>query len=186
MNKHRIKCASRIILHLLVLTPLSLFAQINCDALPNTVSPQENPFINQQHIFCGEWHRDRPKGFHSRPDGKNPTSIAWLSIQSKPNKAGIYTVRWSHVRNPKKEKFSSMFPDQCTKQQVLNSIRYAARHTVRCPSNSPNWLQCGQNKPSITTEKENPQFCNYNNNLFTIGVAFDDNNKVNTAFPIFE
>ena len=86
----------------------------------------------------------------------------------------------------KKEKFSSMFPDQCTTQQVLNSIHYAIKHTIPCPSNSPNWLQCGQNKPSITSEKENPQFCSHNNILFTIGLAFDHNGKINTAFPIFE
>ena len=186
MSKHRIKYALRIILHLLTLTPLSLFAQIACDALPHSISLENGPVINQQHIFCGEWHRDRPKGFHSRPDGKNPASIAQLSIQSKPNKAGVYTIRWSHIRNIKKEKFSSMFPDQRTTQQVINSIHYAIKHTIPCPSNSPNWLQCGQNKPSITSEKENPQFCSHNNILFTIGLAFDHNGRINTAFPIFE
>lgn len=186
MNQHRIKYALIVILHSLLLAPLSLFAQIDCDALPRMVSLQSNVKVNQQHIFCGEWDRDRPKGLHSRPDGENPLSVARLSIRSKANKSGIYTIRWAHVRNPGREKFSSMFPDQCTKQQVLNSIYHASMNRVQCPENSPDWLQCGKNKPSAVSEKDNLSYCSYNDTFFTMGLALDRKGKINTAFPIFE
>lgn len=186
MNQHKIKYALIVILHSLVLAPLSLFAQVDCDTLPHMVSLQNNVKINQQHIFCGEWDRDRPKGFHSRPNGKNPLVVAQLSIRSKANKSGIYTVRWTHIRNPTREKFSSMFPDQCSQQQVLNSIQYASSNTMQCPENSPNWLQCGKNKPSNTSDKDSLQYCSHNDTFFTMGLALDRKGRINTAFPIFE
>lgn len=186
MDKHTIKYALIVILHLLALAPLTLFAQIDCETLPRIAFLPDDLKINQQHIFCGEWDRDRPKGFHAQPNGKNPSSVARLFIQSKPNKAGVYTIRWKHSRNPSREKFSSMFPDQCSQQQVLNSILYASRHEIPCPSNSPGWLQCGRNRPSAVSQKDDLPYCSDNDTFFTIGLAFDRKGIINTAFPFFE
>src|SRR4030066_1873002 len=120
MNHLRIKHLLMIVLCPLMLMPLAVFAQIDCDTLPHWVTVNNGLQVNQRHIFCGEWSQNRPKGFHSRPRGINPPTIAQLTTQSKPNAAGIYTSRWSYRNHPDKNKFSSMFPDNCTATQVLN------------------------------------------------------------------
>jgi len=166
--------------------PLAVFAQIDCNTLPHWVTVNNGLQVNQRHIFCGEWNQNRPKGFHSRPGGINPSTIAQLTIQSKPNAAGIYTSRWSYRNHPDKNKFSSMFPDNCTATQVLNSISHATANSgAKCPSGSPDWTQCGQNKPE-SDQEENPQYCSKDGKFFTIGFAPAKEGKINTAFPIFE
>uniref|UniRef100_A0ACD5H622 EndoU domain-containing protein n=1 Tax=Desertifilum tharense IPPAS B-1220 TaxID=1781255 RepID=A0ACD5H622_9CYAN len=53
-----------------------------------------------------------------------------------PNAQGIYGVQWRH-RDGSASKFSTFFPDRCSKQQVLNSIAYAATHPIACPATAP-------------------------------------------------
>lgn len=186
MSHLKIKHLLRIILFQLMLMPLSVSAQMDCNTMPHWVTLSNGLQINQKHIFCGEWNQNRSKGFHSRPGGINPSIIAQLTIQSKPNAAGIYTSRWSYKNHPDKNKFSSMFPDHCTITQVLNSISHATANSgTKCPSGSPDWIQCGQNKPDID-KGGSLQYCSKDGKFFTIGFAPPENSKINTAFPIFE
>lgn len=185
----RIKYRLLIIPCLIMLLPLSAFAQVDCSRLPHWVTLNNGLQLNQKHIFCGEWNQNRPKGFHSRPDGINPSAIAHLTIQSKPNAAGIYTARWSYKKQPDKNKFSSMFPDNCTIPQILNSISYAsaaANPETQCPSGSPGWIQCGRNKPDEVDREENSAYCSKNGQNFSIGFTPPKQGKINTAFPFFE
>ncbi len=145
-----------------------------------------NPPVNQQHVFCGEWNqrKNRPVGFHSRPGGKNPATVGQLKITQRPNAKGLYGVRWSYDGRPDRHKFSSMFPDTCSRDQVLKSIVYAARHPESCPPDAPQWMRCGSNKPQDSRE----DYCEaMDGTYFTIGFAtLRNGNKINTAFPIVE
>ena len=91
-----------------------------------------NPPINQQHVFCGQWNnrKKRPAGFHSRPTGKDPATIGALKITQQPNVQGLYGLRWSYAGHPDREKFSSMFPDTCNRDQVLKSVVYSDGHSA--------------------------------------------------------
>lgn len=162
-------------------------AQIDCATLPHWVKLDNGLQLNQQHVFCGEWTHNRPKGFHARPQGMNPTSVAQFTVQSQPNAAGIYTGRWSHQKDPGKNKFSSMFPDHCSTEQILHSISYAttSANNAQCPAGSPDWTQCGLNKPA-TGDNQEQRYCSQDGKFFTIGFAPAKQGKINTAFPIFE
>jgi len=145
-----------------------------------------DPPVNQQHVFCGEWNKrkNRPAGFHSRPAGANPATVGTLKITQKPDAKGLYGVRWSYAGHPDREKFSSMFPDTCSRSQVLKSIVYAANHHKPCPAGAPRWARCGPSKPTGGSQG----YCEASNNwIFTIAFAkLRNSNKINTAFPIVE
>jgi hypothetical protein len=171
---------------LLVLTFFSgpVAAEMDCSRIPHwsaTIPP-----VNQQHVFCGEWNhrKKRPAGFHSRPAAENPLTVGSLAVTQRPNAKGIYGVRWSYAGHPDREKFSTMFPDTCSREQVLRSIVYAARHSTPCPQGAPRWAKCGPNKPL----REGGDYCEASDrSLFTIGFAtLKDSDRVNTAFPIAE
>ncbi len=163
--------------------PLFAWAQADCESQPHWVKLDNGLQLNQRHVFCGEWNQNRPKGFHARPGGINPAAVARFDIQSKPNAAGVYTGRWSYKKHPDKNKFSSMFPDNCTAAQVINSIGHAvAQPGAQCPPGSPDWVRCGYNKP----DGEASQYCSSGGMRFVIGFAPPKDGKVNTAFPIFE
>ncbi|MCP5242785.1 EndoU domain-containing protein [Nitrosomonas sp.] len=187
---HRYQSAGGIaaIVLLWLLAAFPARAQIDCDTLQHWSAIDNNLSINQKHVFCGEWDRNRPKGFHSRPDGINPDTIATFTVQDKANAAGVYTGRWSHKDGPKKNKFSSMFPDNCSARQVLNSIAHAAAHPSQCPAGAPDWTQCGFNQPRVTQSavENSEKYCSQNNRLFTIGFAPPRNGRINTAFPLYE
>ena len=153
--------------------------QVNCANIDNWSST--NPPVNQTHIFCGEWSRNRPKGFHSRPGGLTPNTVENFKITQSANNQGIYGGTWNYSGHSSQTKFSTMFPDSCTQTQVLNSIIYAATYQQSCPSNAPRWA-CGPNAPSAKAEN----YCksNNNNSLFTIAGAFLTDGKINTAFPL--
>ena len=145
-----------------------------------------DPPVNQEHVFCGEWNKrkDRPAGFHSRPTGDTPATVGALKITQQPNTQGLYGVRWSYAGHPDREKFSSMFPDTCSRDQVLKSIVYAANHPKPCPDSAPRWAKCGPNKPP----RGDRSHCEASDNsIFTIAFAtLKNSSKVNTAFPIVE
>ena len=166
----------------------TVWAQLDCNTLRHWVTLDNNLKLNQKHVFCGEWDRNRPKGFHSRPDGVNPDTVGDFAVQDKANAAGVYTGRWSYQGRRSKNKFSSMFPDNCTADQIVNSITYAIDNPAKCPAGSPNWTQCGPNKPGSTNyaADDNAKFCSMNDRFFTIGFAPPRNGKVNTAFPFYE
>jgi hypothetical protein len=145
-----------------------------------------SPPINQQHVFCGEWNsrKSRPAGFHSRPAGENPTTIGTLTVTQQPNPKGLYGVRWSYAGHPDRRKFSTMFPDTCSRDQVLRSIGYAVKHPGACPAGAPPWAKCGPNKPP----QNGRDYCEASDgSIFAIAFAtLKDSDKVNTAFPIAE
>ena len=145
-----------------------------------------NPPVNQQHVFCGEWNKrkNRSAGFHSRPGGENPATVGRLKITQRPNAKGLYGVRWSYDGHPERQKFSSMFPDTCSREQVLKSITYAAKHQKSCPAEAPHWTKCGSNRP----ENDSEGYCEaLDGTFFSIGFAtLRNSNKINTAFPIVE
>ncbi|MBX3639349.1 MAG: EndoU domain-containing protein [Nitrosomonas sp.] len=167
--------------------PLQVLAQVDCSALRHWVTLENKLQMNQKHLFCGEWDRNRPKGFHSRPGGVNPATVAGFVIQDKASAAGIYTGRWSYQGHPGRNKFSTLFPDSCSVEQVLNSIAYAAGHQYTCPAGAPDWTLCGFNQPDTGTGvAEDGKYCSVNNQRFTIGFAPPKNGRINTAFPLFE
>lgn len=169
------------------LFPSPAQAQVDCGALPHWVALENGLKINQKHVFCGEWDRNRPKGFHSRPEGVNPATVAEFTVQDKANAAGVYTGRWSYKGHPGRNKFSSMFPDSCSVEQVLNSIAHAAGHQRKCPAGAPDWTLCGFNQPDAAAdETESGKYCSVSNQRFTIGFAPPKNGRINTAFPLFE
>jgi hypothetical protein len=93
-------------------------------------------------------------------------------------------VRWSYSEQPDRQKFSSMFPDTCSRRQVLESIIYAAKHQKPCPAGAPHWTRCGPNRPDKASER----YCEaLDRTFFTIGFAtLRNSDKINTAFPIVE
>ena len=138
-----------LLLTLVAIFPRAAYSQVTCDPEPgwsNTI-----PEINETHVFCGEWSRNRPKGFHSRPGGDNPDTVETLTVTAGPNPQGIYTVRWTYDDRPSPEKFSSMFPDSCTQSQVIESIKYAVENPSSCPQAAPTWARCGLNAPTNPT-----------------------------------
>lgn len=143
-----------------------------------------NPPVNQRHLFCGEWNhrKNRPAGFHSRPAGENPATVNTLAVTQQPNAKGIYGVRWSYIGHPDRNKFSTMFPDTCSREQVLKSIVYAAKHSRACPQGAPRWAKCGPNKPVQVVQG----YCEASDNsIFTIAFAtLKGSDKINTAFPM--
>lgn len=177
-------CRWLLLVGMLSALPLPALAQIDCETLPHWIKLGDGLQLNQRHVFCGEWSQNRPKGFHARPGGTDPATVAQFSVQSKPNVAGIYTGRWSYQKHPDKNKFSSLFPDQCSAVQVINSIRHAATQAnAQCPPGSPDWVRCGYNKPDGETGQ---QYCSVNGTRFVIGFAPPKAGKINTAFPFFE
>jgi hypothetical protein len=101
--------------------------------------------------------------------------VGSFTVQDLPDAAGIYTGKWSHKNDPGRSKFSSMFPDNCSIEQVLNSISHASANPERnCPEGSPRWVKCGKNRPAFDTKEL----------FFLIGFAEHKDNKINTAFPL--
>lgn len=186
MHHSTIRYLLKSIVCLFMLSPLTVSAQVDCSTLPRWVTLENGLRLNQYHVFCGEWHNNRPKGFHSRPEGINPATVSQFIVQSPANAAGIYTGRWTHQSNPSKNKFSSMFPDHCTVTQILKSISHAtAGSESNCPAGSPDWIRCGLNKPAANVEQP-LHYCSKDGNFFTIGFAPAKQGGINTAFPIFE
>lgn len=93
------------------------------------------PSINLTHIFAGEINRrGRPVGFHSRPEGADPSGSGMVRLIDRPNHAGVYTaVVWIGRRDW--TKFSTFYPDRLTRPMVIKAIlsafRRGRRHGVR-------------------------------------------------------
>ncbi|HBR95822.1 MAG TPA: hypothetical protein DD979_00375 [Gammaproteobacteria bacterium] len=87
------------------------------------------PAINLEHVFFGEINkRGRPTGYHARPGGKDPQHARVARIVSKANPAGVYTARievYDKDQQQWREKFSSMFPDTLSREDVIQAITHA-------------------------------------------------------------
>lgn len=127
-----------------------------------------SPAINIHHIFLGDINkRGKPTGFHSRPKGKDPKSARLKRIQSKPNKAGVYTARievFDQSTQQWREKFSSLFPDKLSANEIISAILHA--YSNRDKSKKQPW-----SGPSGLG--------------FPIQGYVLNNGKINTAFPVF-
>lgn len=127
-----------------------------------------SPAINIHHVFLGEINkRGKPTGFHSRPNGQDPKNARLKRVQSKPNKAGVYTARievFDHSTNQWREKFSSLFPDKLSVGEVLSAISHA--YSKRNKSKKQPW-----SGPSGLG--------------FAIQGYVLNNGKINTAFPVY-
>lgn len=166
-----------------------------------------NPQINQRHIFCGEINAGgNAVGFHSQPLGHVPTQVNPPGAPAAPAAstigAPVYIVPYGlnnplpyrymnsvvQIYNPAtnamvaKNGASTFFPDSCTQQAVVESIRYAYMHLSTMTNATLAFT--GPSAPSINAAG----YCvGENGNPFTIsGYLFNDgaNWWVNTAFPI--
>ena len=73
---------------LLVLTLPVTARGASCNGLSTWSRFSSGPQVNQAHVFCGEFSNIRPKGFHSRPGGRNPNTVANLQITQYPSRPG--------------------------------------------------------------------------------------------------
>ena len=124
------------------------------------------PEINLWHIFDGEINRKgKPVGFHSRPNGQNPANARIQSIRSKPNSKGVYTAN-IEIRdgNQWKSKFSSFFPDNMSREQVVDAVMHAYKNSKN-PKKQPWSGPSGQG--------------------FQIQGYTTSRGGINTAFPIY-
>ncbi len=133
--------------------------------------------LNETHIFCGEYSSNKVKGFHSRPGGVNPTTVSNVTVTVQPDARGIYEITFSMNG---KSKSSTMFPDSCSKDQVVKSVLYA--YANKANNSACVWGECGPNRPDPKpTDGTETQYCNADNDaLFNISLGKP---YVNTAFP---
>ncbi|MGF1641735.1 MAG: EndoU domain-containing protein [Rhodospirillales bacterium] len=132
------------------------------------------PAVNLRHVFCGELRRGRPLGVHSmRLVGTSPVVTA---VAPRPDgRDGIYDAR-VRFRNGA-TKFSTFFPDACTVEQVVASIRHAATHGTR---DHPQWGKLGPSAPAADAAG----FClDAAGRPFDIRIGVLADGRVNTAFP---
>jgi hypothetical protein len=132
------------------------------------------PVVNLRHLFCGELHDGRPKGFHSTRLRGSATDVVRVD-QKREERNGIYsaTVTFANGRR----KLSTFFPDHCTVSQLVHSIQYAASN----PSGQHReWGSIGLSAPAAGAE----MFCLDNSgSAFEIRFGVLANGRVNTAFP---
>lgn len=158
-------------------------AQVVCPANPHWTATV--PPINADHVFCGEVRNNgTAAGFHSRPGGANPATVANFVVTQVPNANGVYggNVTLVNPNGANPTKFSTMFPDSCSQAEVVQSILYAHANQVACPAGAPGWASCGMNRPDPAT----PGHCVGDDaaSRFFIAFATLGNGNVNTAFPL--
>lgn len=159
-------------------------AQDICNPDPGWTNFANPPQVNQTHIFCGEFKNNQPKGFHSRPNGINPSTVKAVKVTQSPNSQGLYGIEWTYS-GTSVSKFSTIYPDRCSQSQVLNSVRYAEANRVQCPASAPNWAWCGKNQPNSVPSADKNLYCQSNDGTrFTIAGATLNNGNINTAFPL--
>jgi hypothetical protein len=100
---------------------------------------ETTPSLNLKHIFDGEINRHgKPVGFHVAPKEPMGATSRIRHILSGPNRAGVYTAM-VEIYDPSerrwKEKFSSFFPDDFSREQVIDSILFALANN-RLPEGS--------------------------------------------------
>lgn len=127
-----------------------------------------SPEINLGHIFEGAINRrGKPTGFHSRPQGNDPQHARLKKILSPANDSGIYTAK-VEVYDPQekkwKEKFSTLFPDSMSRQQVIEVILHAWEHR----------------KTGEQTKWEGPS-----GKGFPVQGYLNKRGNINTAFPVY-
>jgi hypothetical protein len=154
--------------------PLSVNAELSCQNKNFTWSDTK-PTINLKHIFCGESHRGRNKGFHSNYLLSSSSVVSSIA-KKKSLRGGIYSARVKFKNG--KDKFSTFFPDHCNVATITRSIIYAATHST---GRHPQWGVLGKSAP----EADSAGYClQTNGKAFTIRMGLiKRGTRVNTAFP---
>lgn len=141
-----------------------------------------NPTIDQEHLFCGEINREnRPSGYHSLTVDPPPTDSvveAVGPVETFPG--GVYRRRVQFLGG--RAKLSTFFPDHCTAEAILNSVRYAADHQT---GKGRPWGVLG---PSAPDAPETPgRYCRTTENkpmILRLGISQRDGIlRIHTAFP---
>ncbi|APQ10379.1 hypothetical protein BJP27_02240 [Pseudomonas oryzihabitans] len=175
--------------------------QITNHVIPNS---RTNPSINQRHIFCGEINvSGNATGFHAQPGGHSPTigAAAGSPVAADITGGSAYIVQpgTAHpgpyrykanvrIRNaggafiPKLSP-STFFPNDCSKDQIIASIRYAYQH----PYKSVTPTGSDFNGPSAPYVSATDYCLGENGYPFTVGGFLNQIGGVwilNSAFPI--
>ncbi|AZC17600.1 EndoU domain-containing protein [Pseudomonas sp. CMR5c] len=172
-------------------------------------TPKKSYIINMDHIFCGKINsKGEAVGFHSAPEGKLPSTISIIVPPAKTSSTENNTTTIGAFANSKdlshissntifelyhfniktdgktrEKQISTMFPLDCSADQVIASIANAAEQ-VATPDLTRN--QIGDSAPSL----DNPKYCYHNGAKFTIEFGFtskrvgsDTIYTINTAYP---
>lgn len=104
------------------------------DAPPDTPAwSTTEPNVNLRHVFDGEVNRrSEPVGFHSRPGGEDPPGARVVRVRDGPNRFGVYTADvevWDAGDGRWEGKFSSLFPDSLSRDEVVAAILNAYRES---------------------------------------------------------
>lgn len=133
-----------------------------------------DPPINLRHVFCGEIKEGKPKGFHSTRLQSTSPVIEGIRRRSE-GRGGITDAMI--VFDGGKTKFSTLFPDSCTVDQILASIHYTSTRTTRP---HPAWGKIGRSAPAPTADG----YClDDRGQPFEIRLGFLRDGRINTAFP---
>ena len=158
---------------MLVLFATTPAFSLDCHSRLFTWSDTE-PAINRRHVFCGEIDHGRPKGVHSTQ--LLATSAVVRRVEAARGDCnGIYTaiVVFAHGQR----KLSTFFPDQCTVEDVTQSIYHAGSHVA---ARHPAWGFIGPSAPASNT----PGFClDADRQPFEIRFGRLKDGRINTAFP---
>ncbi|MCU1765331.1 EndoU domain-containing protein [Pseudomonas protegens] len=187
---------------------------------PDILTTNKQYAINVNHIFCGYVIKKdnllTAVGFHSAPGGKIPTSIkirmpdAKTTIK-KDNTTAIYVYANTANLNTFSTKapftlenfqilqgagiaikpYSSMFPLDCSADQVIESISYASTQ-VPLPTDLEKEVN-GNSAPIQPPQQDVSKYCYNNGAIFKITLRFvqvkQGNNyiyRINTAYPAFQ
>lgn len=124
--------------------------------------PQPNsggaPAVNQQHVFCGEVANNRAKGFHSRPAGQLPATVAFTAATTNTPQgpAGIYVLRSFNITQhgvTATKSISTMFPDSCSQANVVAAIQNAYNNRTALNGNEfrgPSGASCQAGTPAAS------------------------------------
>lgn len=98
------------------------------------------PPVDVDHIFCGEINaRNRAVGFHSRPGGVNPGTVSGTEdVTEDAPFPGAYEIRDFTITvdgTSRTKSISTMFPDDCSYDDVLAAIRHAYDNRVPASGN---------------------------------------------------
>ncbi len=174
---------------------------------------RSNPQISQRHIFCGEITAvGNAVGFHSRPGNHDPQVAPGPAAQVAARTVGanIYMVPIGlnqpddfRYANANVEVFnvatnawvakaapSTFFPDSCSQQQVIASIRYAFMHlnTGLVPAGGGSQMFFGPSAPTGTNVIPSQYCLDERAQGFTVGGYLNPpvagSWTINSAFPI--
>ena len=96
--------------------------------LPHWATLDNGLQMNQQHVFCGEWEDNRPKGFHSRPGGVNPAMSESLRCKTRPIQREYIPGNGPIIMIPIKANFLPCFPT--TARLSKSSIPFPMRRRI--------------------------------------------------------